>query len=155
MGFKLTPPGGIVFDALKTLQPIAIMGRFTRYGQSKLANVLYTSELAKRYKDLMVVAVHPGVIHDTELDKTLPYLHHAFVYVATIGQGIELHEGAYTSEWAATTPRTNLTSGGSHEPVGIPIQHTKDSSSDDLREKLWDWTQKELDDFEARPKDKN
>ena len=153
LGFKLTPSGGIVFDALKTTQEIAIMGRFARYGQSKLANVLYSAELANRYKELVVVALHPGVIWNTELGTKLPWFHRTFGMVATYGQGIELHEGAYTTEWAATTPKANLESGGLYEPVGKPIEHTKDSSSAALRERLWDWSQKELDDFQARQKE--
>ena len=155
LGFKFTPPGGITFDALKTPQPITVMGRFVRYGQSKLANVLYASEIARRYKDLMVIAIHPGVIHGTELGSALPIFHRAFSRVATYGQEIQLHEGAYNSEWAATTSRTNLVSGSFYEPVGSPIKPTKDSSSEPLREKLWMWTQKELDEFEAASRDQD
>lgn len=35
---------------------------WARYGQSKLANVLFTRELASRYPSITSVAVHPGVI---------------------------------------------------------------------------------------------
>ena len=150
LGFRFAPTGGIAFKDVKTPQPITVMGRFTRYGQSKLANVLYAAELAKRYKELLTVAVHPGVIHGTELQGSLPTFHRVFTRVMTIGRDIELHEGAYNTLWGATTSKDNFKSGEFYEPVGKPITPTKDSSSDKLREELWNWTQKELDDFEAR-----
>ncbi|KAM0803832.1 hypothetical protein BDR22DRAFT_923125 [Usnea florida] len=47
-GFRMPPFGGIVFPQLRSPQNITILGRWLRYGQSKLANVVYASELAKR-----------------------------------------------------------------------------------------------------------
>ncbi|ORY81484.1 hypothetical protein BCR37DRAFT_336191, partial [Protomyces lactucae-debilis] len=41
---------------------------WTRYGQSKLANILFAMELAKRHPKIMSNAVHPGFI-DTELSR--------------------------------------------------------------------------------------
>ncbi|KAI9788272.1 MAG: hypothetical protein M1816_007038 [Peltula sp. TS41687] len=61
-GFRWTPSGGIVFKDLKSTQDYAFAGCWVRYGQSKLANVVYAAELTRRYLELTSVAVHPGVI---------------------------------------------------------------------------------------------
>lgn len=34
-----------------------------RYGESKLANILYTNELARRYPAIRCVSVHPGSVN--------------------------------------------------------------------------------------------
>lgn len=43
-----------------------VNGRRERYGQSKLANILHTKALAKRYggkeNNIIVVALHPGAV---------------------------------------------------------------------------------------------
>lgn len=58
LGFKLAPTGGIIFKDLKTTQKaLGFGGRWLRNGQSKLANVLYAAEPAKRYLSLTVAAV--------------------------------------------------------------------------------------------------
>ena len=43
IGFRWTPAGGILLDELKTTQDYWFAGRWVRYGQSKLANVVYAS----------------------------------------------------------------------------------------------------------------
>jgi NAD(P)-dependent dehydrogenase (short-subunit alcohol dehydrogenase family) len=40
LGFMLHPTGGILFNGLKTPQSLGFMGSWTRYGQSKLANIV-------------------------------------------------------------------------------------------------------------------
>ena len=37
-------------------------GPWARYGHSKLANILFTKELASHYPNITSVAIHPGVI---------------------------------------------------------------------------------------------
>jgi len=143
LGFAITPSGGIVFQNLKSPQPLGIGGRWLRYGQSKLANIVYASELAKRYPDVTTVAVHPGIIW-TELVTSLGWFDRMFIWLTTVGKLVEPHEGAYNSEWATTTDKKNLTSGTFYEPVGVLGKTTKDSLSPKLREELWNWTEKEL-----------
>ncbi|MCJ1235694.1 hypothetical protein MMC14_003665 [Varicellaria rhodocarpa] len=67
VGYRFPPLGGIVFKELKTTQDRFFAGRWVRYGQSKLANVIYANELARRYPDITSMSIHPGVIHDTGL----------------------------------------------------------------------------------------
>jgi NAD(P)-dependent dehydrogenase (short-subunit alcohol dehydrogenase family) len=61
IGYKNAPKEGIQFDNLsgeKGYKP------FTAYGQTKLANALFSLELAKRYEGTSVTAnaVHPGMV---------------------------------------------------------------------------------------------
>ena len=136
LGFAITPSGGIVFKDLKSPQPLHIGGRWLRYGQSKLANIVYASELAKRYPDVTIVAIHPGIIW-TDLVSGLGLLDRIFVWFTTFGRLVQPHQGAYYSEWAATTEKNNLNSGTCYEPVGVVGKTTKDSVDPKLREELW------------------
>lgn len=146
VGHKLPPSGGIVFDKLQTTQETLIGGAWFRYGQSKLANVIYASELAKRYPEIIAVSIHPGVIN-TELISNLNTLNRIFVHVTTMGQQVEPHKGAYNTEWAATTDKKNITSGSYYEPVGALGKRTSYSTDPKLGEKLWEWTQRELEHY--------
>ncbi|KAB8079686.1 hypothetical protein BDV29DRAFT_187020 [Aspergillus leporis] len=62
VGYRLHPCGGIIFDALKTTQDFGAFGRWRRYGQSKLANLLYAREFSRRYPATTTVSIHPGVV---------------------------------------------------------------------------------------------
>lgn len=57
---RARPDGGIDFEVLKTMAEK--LTTFHRYGQSKLANILFARELAVRYPQLRVAAVHPGTV---------------------------------------------------------------------------------------------
>lgn len=144
IGFRWTPSGGIRFDELKTTQDYWFAGRWVRYGQSKLANVIYASELARRYPNITAVSVHPGVIFTNLWSVQWSLLNRVFVYLATLGQSISAKEGAHTPCWAMTTSKAGLSNGAFYEKVGVAGSPSKDSSSEDLGKKLWTWTQAEL-----------
>jgi len=61
MGYSLAPEGGIQFDNLSGEQ--GYQG-FKNYGQTKLANALFSLELSLRYVDTPLTsnAIHPGVV---------------------------------------------------------------------------------------------
>lgn len=61
-GWRGTPPGGIVFDRLKTTHEMSLLGRWLRYGQSKLANLLYAREMARRHPSVLSFSITPGVV---------------------------------------------------------------------------------------------
>ena len=63
-GHRLPPRGGL---ALKDAHSdMASYNTWVRYGQSKLANILFTRELTRRYPAIKTAALHPGGI-DTGL----------------------------------------------------------------------------------------
>ncbi|KAI9731321.1 MAG: hypothetical protein M1834_005224 [Cirrosporium novae-zelandiae] len=148
VGFALTPPGGILFPDLHTSQSnlSGPMGPWYRYGQSKLANILYASELALRYPTLTTVSIHPGVVN-TQLisriqrESLIERIHGWFLQMCA---STDVEAGAYNQVWAATTSGENLVNGEFYEPVGRVGRHTGYSRSEKLRGELWEWTQKEL-----------
>jgi len=140
--------GGIPFQDLTTTQQnIGMGGKWARYGQSKFAQVIYMSELAKRYPNITTVAIHPGVIH-TGLVENQPFWDRLFVKLATLGQAIPLEKGAHNTCWAATTDKVALKSGGVYYPVGVLKEHTKAASDEGLWRELWDWTETQLEAFQ-------
>lgn len=62
-GLMLAPSGErIAFEDLKTKQEYGFGARWRRYGQSKLAQVLYATQLARRHPTVPSIAIHPGVV---------------------------------------------------------------------------------------------
>ena len=147
IGFRWTPSGGIRFNELRTTQDYSFAGRWVRYGQSKLANVIYASELAQRNPEITAVSVHPGVIYTNLWSVKWSLLNRIFVYLATLGQSVSVQEGAHNPCWAMTAPKNKLSPGAFYEKVGVIGGQSKDSQSKELSENLWMWTQKELEGY--------
>lgn len=142
-GFNVAPKAGIIFKDLRTTMDMGVGSTWTRYGQSKLANLLYGAQLAERNPDLSVAVVHPGVIH-TDLVNGLGFANKILVRLTNIGKMKSPEEGAQNSLWAATVDKKSLRSGEFYEPVAEPGKHSKLSQNTRLAQELWDWTQKEL-----------
>jgi len=147
LGFRGHPSGGIDFPSLRTNRS-GLIGPWIRYGQSKLANILFASELARRYPNITTASVHPGVIN-TGLVTGLSFLKSALVYVTNPFSMSTMEQGAYNSLWATTTKKENLISGEYYVPVGIPGTHDNESKSEKLAGELWEWTEKELESYKA------
>ncbi|KAJ5993676.1 hypothetical protein N7451_009400 [Penicillium sp. IBT 35674x] len=147
-GFLLHPSGGIVFDDLKTTQDCLFPGPWRRYGQSKLANLLYARELARRYPGILTVAVHPGVVA-TNLVGGQGFFDRALIYTTNFGKLLKPEEGAYNQCWAATVARERIETGMYYEPVGEKEEGrlNKTAKDDVLAGRLWDWTASVLDEF--------
>ncbi|KAI3316781.1 retinol dehydrogenase 11 [Xylariaceae sp. AK1471] len=146
-GFRGAPSGGVRFDDLRTIQNMAVMGGMFRYGQSKLAALLYAQELAQHYPSIISVSVTPGIV-DTELVSTQSAFHRVSIWLsAKIMQGgiYPLKNATASQLWCAFGPRNEIKQGAFYEPVGvlstITTKYTKDQ---ELAKKLWDWTENEL-----------
>lgn len=148
LGFKQHPRRGIQFEGLRTTQDAGLAGSWVRYGQSKLANVLYASELARRYPSITSVSIHPGVV-GTGLVGNLGLMNKALVYITNLGQVMTPAEGAWNQLWAATAEKENIINGEFYEPVGVLGSHARESKNQKLAGELWEWTQKELENFDA------
>jgi NAD(P)-dependent dehydrogenase (short-subunit alcohol dehydrogenase family) len=145
LGFHVAPTGGIIFETLRTKQDLGFFGRWSRYGQSKLANVLYATEIATRYPEISVAAVHPGVIM-TDLIGNLGLADRIFVTLTSLGKIRTPEQGVQNPIWAATVGKNELQSGAFYEPVGKVGKPSSYSQDRDLGSKLWDFTQKQLED---------
>ncbi|KAF7513160.1 hypothetical protein GJ744_010556 [Endocarpon pusillum] len=146
LAFKAHPSKGIDFANLRTTQESAVLGGWIRYGQSKLANILYASEIARRYPSITSTSVHPGVINTGGVGG-LGFWSKAFVFIANVGKMVTLEQGARNQLWAATAGKDQITNGGFYEPVGVPGTHDKLSNDENLARELWEWTQKELEPY--------
>ncbi|KAE8330627.1 hypothetical protein BDV39DRAFT_190555 [Aspergillus sergii] len=146
--YQLHPSGGIIYDDLKTTRDYGFLGSWRRYGQSKLANIFYTRELARRYPPITVVSVHPGVI-TTGLVENLGWAHRWIIYATTYNQMVTLEEGGYHQLWAATTSKDCLETGQYYTPVGVASidKLTKTGRDDVLAGQLWEWTDKALENY--------
>lgn len=83
LGFVLAPFfQGIVFGDLKTEQDYMFLGPLQRYGQSKLANMLYGRELARRYPKVTTIVIHSGEVN-TSLVLNLSGISGYIVYLGT------------------------------------------------------------------------
>lgn len=145
---SLAPGGGILFDTLHDATSTG--AEMTRYGQSKLANILYSKELARRYPAVTAVAVHPGYVH-TGLSNTMNDNHLlARVVTAVWGRfsGVDVDKGVKNQLWAATATRKGaVESGAYYEPVGKKSAGSAYARDGLLAGRLWDWTEGELRDW--------
>jgi NAD(P)-dependent dehydrogenase (short-subunit alcohol dehydrogenase family) len=133
----------IPFERLKEPMDIGFMGKWKRYGFSKLANQLYASELAKQHPQITSVSVHPGVIN-TGLVDGLGMGNYLFVQATTFWQQVSVEDGVKSQIWAAFVEQGKLENGAFYEPVGVEGRTTKASRDQKLAAKLWEWTEKEI-----------
>ena len=147
MGFAGHPAGGIVFDQLRTTQGQAIIGAWVRYGQSKLANILYAAELARRYPTITSVSIHPGVVQ-TGMVSSMAFWNKALVYITNPVSMRSPAEGAYNQLWAAAGDKSGIVNGEFYEPIAKPGAHARESKNEKLAAELWDWSQKELEGYD-------
>jgi NAD(P)-dependent dehydrogenase (short-subunit alcohol dehydrogenase family) len=119
---------------------------WVRYGYSKLANILYTQELAVRYPGIKSVAIHPGVIktdlwiQNKHTNVVMDYIMAAGLFL--IGQSVEM--GARNQLWAATCKKEEIVSGRYYKPIGILSKGNLLVGNSELAKGLWEWTEKEL-----------
>ncbi|KUJ12026.1 dehydrogenase with different specificitie [Mollisia scopiformis] len=144
-GYRFHASEGIVFKGLRSTQEnLNFMGRlggWLRYFQSKLANIVYTVELAHRYPAIKFVAVHPGIV-DTPLT---PNWIKSTAIMRQLMAGGDLRtpdQGSWNQLWAATSQQ--VSSAQYYEPVGIVGKRTKKSKDPKLAQELWDWTETQL-----------
>lgn len=148
LGYMFHPRAGIDFPDLHTSQANIVrwssfFGAWYRYGQSKLANLLYARAFASHHPGITSLAVHPGT-SATGLVTNLAWTQKLFIYVTTIGQLITAEQCAWNQQWAATCPKEKLENGKFYEPVGQPGRLMWHGKDDELSEKLYEWTEKEL-----------
>jgi len=146
--YHSAPSAGIEFSKLKTQG--ASYGafwepnKFACYGQSKLANLLYATELAERYPNITSVAVHPGFIK-TDIHKNNTWIDAQIINLVGRGNWLDEEKGAYTQTWAATVTKGELENGAYYEPVGAKtVPTTKQGKDKGLAKELWEWTEREL-----------
>jgi len=153
IAYQQAPKLGIDFTTLHTDQ--ALLGgaiipghKWSRYGQSKLANMLYAQELARRYPSITSIAVHPGFVM-TGLYDGVPSFTKLPPLILSIGKRIPVEQGPYNQLWAATCGKNELINGEYYEPIAQIGKRTTTAAEDgSLARRLWDWTEKELEAYQ-------
>jgi NAD(P)-dependent dehydrogenase (short-subunit alcohol dehydrogenase family) len=146
---KWHPKEGIAFDDINNEKALT---NFSRYGQSKLANILFARELNKRYgTEIYCNSVHPGVVR-TELGRgieqsmgsILSTLMTPIMKLFSLVVQISAEDGALTSLYCATSP--DIVEKNIKDKYFVPFAHEEEplsiSRDDVLSEKLWDFTEK-------------
>ncbi|KAF5555499.1 alcohol dehydrogenase Bli-4 [Fusarium mexicanum] len=142
LGYAGHPKKGIEFETLHSLQEHLPFGTWSRYGQSKLANIVLAKELERRYPAIKSVVVHPGVIA-TNLVTGLGFWKRMFVYVTNPSM-MTVEQGGYNTAWAAAGDVKRDEAVAFYEPVGKANKGDDMCFSEDLGKKLWEWTEEKI-----------
>ncbi len=125
----------IDFDRLVPDEPVA---GWTAYCQSKLANILFTRELGRRYPDIDATAFHPGFVPGSGFLRGLPgplaWLGRTFGSLPFVGTSPQA--GAATAVYLAASPDVEGVSGAYYSDCErqMPSPTARD---DDVAEALW------------------
>ncbi|MFC0039994.1 oxidoreductase [Actinomadura rayongensis] len=126
--------------------------KWVAYADSKLANLVFAKELARRYPDVVSVAAHPGYA-STNLQQAGPKMEGNAVTdrIAVLGNtliGQSAAGGALPTLYAATAP--DVTTGACYGPRGVfnlrgapgrvPMGRTADRA--DLGRRLWETSER-------------
>lgn len=122
---------GIDFERLQ-----GIAGSFyglDEYAVSKLANILFVRELARRDRDIRAFSVHPGLV----ATRIIPWYVRPLVRLRSLTPA----QGADTAVWCATAPELAQRSGlyYSHRSVAVPSAAGVD---DGLAGRLWEFSER-------------
>lgn len=134
------------FDGMTSTESLLAGSTWYRYGASKAANIFFAKELARRYPEIMSVAVHPGAVNSELYGHTKAIgssvKHSVEMVVSLFFRSIPT--GAFNSLWAATTAKENLINGAYYTPVGYRSAGTRFVQSPDIPKRLWDWTEAQI-----------
>lgn len=122
----------------------------SRYGQSKLANVLHAKELnsrcAREGQNVIAVSVHPGAILDTNLKRHFSFLMLAsffrnlsvstFYHFAFTTPKKSIGQGSATTIFATLSPE--ITPGAYYEDCHLSALLNPKVADQDLATKLWE-----------------
>src|SRR5436190_9141684 len=114
--------------------------RFMRaYGQSKLALVLFTYELARRLQGTGVTAncLHPGFVATNIGQNGVGSIGRSIVKLIFSRLGISPEEGAKTSIYLASSPEIEGVT-GKYFAKSIPVRSAPISYDETLQRQLWD-----------------
>jgi NAD(P)-dependent dehydrogenase (short-subunit alcohol dehydrogenase family) len=108
---------------------------FAAYGQSKLANILFTYELARRLKGQAITAntLHPGFVA-SNFGKSTPLMRFGFSLARPFA--ISPEKGAATPVYLATSPDVATTS-GLYFVKEKPARSSAASNNEDTARRLW------------------
>jgi NAD(P)-dependent dehydrogenase (short-subunit alcohol dehydrogenase family) len=136
---KRAPKGGIQFDNLDGSREYSPWGN---YGQSKIANLLFAKELARRFAGTRKTAnaVHPGVIATNLTRHMNPVLSSLFANLGRVALKT-VPQGAATQVYVATSPTLANVSGQYFASCNVATPRA-DAEDPALARKLWEVSEK-------------
>ena len=162
-GYRTAPkPTGFVPETCTT--DMATYSVWMRYGQSKLANILFARELAARYPEILSVSLHPGPVNTGMVEAFAKNYPTAAFFLRPLWNlvAVDAACGAYNQLWAAVSPikgkakgisgnaatMPEVENGAYYTPVG-KLTHPEHfaaatAANKDLSRKLWEWTETEF-----------
>ncbi|KAL0317802.1 UNVERIFIED_CONTAM: Short-chain dehydrogenase, chloroplastic [Sesamum angustifolium] len=140
---KFSYPEGIRFDKINDQSGY---NSLSAYGQSKLANVLHSNELARLLKaekvEITANSLHPGAI------ATNLFRHHSFIngLVAALGKHVmkNVEQGAATTCYVALHPDVKGMTGKYYADCNF-AETSLQAKDQELANNLWDFTCKLID----------
>lgn len=155
-GHRAAPSPGFDPKAVKTDMKDFLSIR--RYGQSKLANILFTTELVRRYPEITAVSIHPGGVMtnlSAEFAKNHPIISGVLLWLmGMIAPGPA--EGALNQTWATIADvegkpsslgskcEKKVVNGAYYSPIGKAGGETAYAKDAGLAKKLWEWSEDEM-----------
>ncbi|KAF8500401.1 NAD-P-binding protein [Russula emetica] len=134
----ISPDGNDALEARKKL------GTTRLYGQSKLGNILFSNELARRYggAGIASISLHPGSIN-TDLSR------HSGTLVQRVGRMVTypVSYGAINSLYAGTAPAAGELNGKYLTPWGRVTLPSSQALDTELGKKMWDWCEEQVKDI--------
>jgi NAD(P)-dependent dehydrogenase (short-subunit alcohol dehydrogenase family) len=143
-GEGLAPKGGFLPE--KATTKMESHHSYVRYGHSKLANVLFTKELAKRYPNITSVSIHPGRVQTNLLNHFFENLTFTSVFqkMYDFFDSVSVEKGVYNQLWAAVADKDKVKNGEYYAPVGKGGGQSAAGKDMALAEKLWEWQEAEF-----------
>jgi NAD(P)-dependent dehydrogenase (short-subunit alcohol dehydrogenase family) len=143
-GEGLAPKGGFLPD--KATTTMESYHSYTRYGHSKLANVLFAKELARRYPSIKSVSIHPGRVQTNLLNHFFENLTFTSAFQKTYDffDSVSVEKGVYNQLWAAVGDKDRVKSGEYYSPVGKGGGQSAPGKDMQLAGKLWEWQEAEF-----------
>jgi NAD(P)-dependent dehydrogenase (short-subunit alcohol dehydrogenase family) len=133
----------IEYETINSQQVIGILGGFKRFGQSKLANILYPAELARRFPAITSVSVNPGIVRPNKISSLAAYNEYCSEPIA-LGHRVTNEEGVKNQIWAATVDKSLIQNGAFYEMLGRPNRTSDAARSETFAAELFVWTERVL-----------
>jgi NAD(P)-dependent dehydrogenase (short-subunit alcohol dehydrogenase family) len=132
----------IPFDDLNAEQSYRGRG-FTRYGETKLANIMFTRELARRLEGTGVTTYtfHPGVVATGFNRNNGAMMKTAMMMIAPFVRSPR--KAAQTLVWLADSPDVSKQTGGYYEDRALAVS-SRQAQDPVLAKRLWDVSEEQV-----------
>ncbi|RAK74716.1 putative short-chain dehydrogenase/reductase family protein [Aspergillus fijiensis CBS 313.89] len=138
--------GSPSFEVMTSSSALAETSGMVRYCASKAANILFAAELARRYPEILSVAVHPGVVASDLYEHTMQRNPVFNLGLKAIKSGFcrSLRTGALNQLWAAGAKRETLVNGAYYVPIGVHASGNPYAKDVKMGRRLWEWTEQQI-----------